>query len=72
MTEKLKIEFAPGCFDTFTGTQEELDELIGEIKRLVDTGEIFDKCVPLDLEDLSEEDLNMLNAFELPPSRTLQ
>ena len=29
MTEKkLKIEFAPGCFDHFEGSQEELDDLI--------------------------------------------
>jgi len=33
MTEdkKLKIEFAPGCFDHFDGTQEELDQMIKEI-----------------------------------------
>lgn len=36
MTEekKMKIEFAPGCFDNFDGTQEELDELVKEIKDL--------------------------------------
>lgn len=27
----LKIEFAPGAFDSFEGTQEELDELVAEI-----------------------------------------
>lgn len=35
MTEEnkeLKIEFAPGCFDSFEGTQEELDELVKEIQ----------------------------------------
>ena len=30
----LKIEFAPGCFDNFEGTQEELDALIKEIQNL--------------------------------------
>jgi hypothetical protein len=29
--KKLKIEFAPGCFDQFEGTQEELDQMIKEI-----------------------------------------
>ena len=37
--KKLKVEFAPGCFDSFEGTQEELDELMTEIQRLVDSGE---------------------------------
>ena len=31
---KLKIEFAPGCFDDFDGTQEELDEMINSIKQM--------------------------------------
>lgn len=30
--QELKIEFAPGCFDNFEGTQEELDELMRELK----------------------------------------
>lgn len=36
MTEekKLTIEFAPGCFDNFEGTQEELDALVSEIQKM--------------------------------------
>ena len=36
MTEKkeLKVEFAPGAFDHFEGTQEELDELVAEVQKL--------------------------------------
>lgn len=37
MTEKDKpitVEFAPGCFDNFEGTQEELDEFVKEIQEL--------------------------------------
>jgi hypothetical protein len=30
-TKKLQVEFAPGAFDTFEGTQEELDQLMAEI-----------------------------------------
>ena len=52
-----KIVFAEGCFDNFEGTQEELDELIAEIQRLVDTGEIFERSVPLDIDNLDEEEL---------------
>ena len=36
--KKPEIVFAPGCFDSFEGTQEELDELVAEIQRLVDSG----------------------------------
>lgn len=32
MTEKMKVTFAPGCFDNFEGSQEELDGLIKEIQ----------------------------------------
>ena len=35
MTEdkkELKLVFAPGCFDNFEGTQEELDALVKEIQ----------------------------------------
>lgn len=32
-----KIVFAPGCFDDFVGTQEELDDLIASItQQLID------------------------------------
>ena len=36
MTEEkkpLKIEFAPGCFDNFDGTQEELDEFMAMLEK---------------------------------------
>ena len=51
----LKIEFAPGCFDDFEGSQEELDELIAEITKMVHSGEILDDS-PVDLDQLIEED----------------
>ncbi len=41
--KEIKIVFEPGCFDAFDGTQEELDELLAEIQRLVETGEIFEQ-----------------------------
>jgi hypothetical protein len=52
----LKIEFAPGCFDQFEGTQEELDELVNEIKRMVETGELSEKAELIDIDALMEED----------------
>ena len=58
--KKPEIVFAPGCFDNFEGTQEELDELVAEIQRLVDSGELFEKANPVSLDDLSDEDLEAL------------
>ena len=56
MDKKLKIVFAPGCFDTFEGTQEELDELIAEIQKGFESGEFLTKSEPLDVDELMEED----------------
>ncbi len=55
---KLKIEFAPGAFDHFEGTQEELDVLIGEITTM------FAELTPEELaarsRPLTEEDFDDL------------
>jgi len=58
MTEekKIKVEFAPGAFDSFEGTQEELDELIVEIHRMVENGELLEKGRAVDFDKLMEED----------------
>ena len=53
---KLKVEFAPGCFDSFEGTQEELDELMTEIHRMIESGELFDKATPVDFDQLIEDE----------------
>lgn len=58
----LKIKFAPGCFDHFEGTQEELDELIAEITTAIANGDLLDQS-----EELTDE------AFaELPEEIQLQ
>lgn len=58
----MKIEFAPGCFDNFDGTQEELDALMVQIQVMFDSGEAQAMAVPLDdlFEDLTEEELRQL------------
>ncbi len=72
----LKIEFAPGCFDSFEGTQEELDELVAQIKEMFASGEAQQIARPLDLDELDEHDLELLNKFaeqeEAQSKRTLQ
>jgi hypothetical protein len=59
MTDEKKtpeIIFAPGCFDSFEGTQEELDEMIAEIQRMVESGEIEENATAIDIDQLMEED----------------
>jgi hypothetical protein len=61
MTEKkpLKITFAPGCFDNFEGTQEELDDLMKTIQDMFDSGEAQLKAIPVEdiLDEFTEEEL---------------
>lgn len=54
--KEIKIEFAPGAFDSFEGSQEELDELMKEIQSMILDGSLFEKSKPVDLEDLLESD----------------
>ena len=60
MIDKPKIIFAPGCFDAFDGTQEELDGLIADIKNMAENGSLMDNATKLSDE---EEDalLDMLS-----------
>jgi hypothetical protein len=55
--KKIRIEFAPGAFDTFDGTQEELDALVAELERMAESGELEANSVALeDWDDLDDED----------------
>ena len=54
MTEEkkdLEIKFAPGCFDNFEGTQEELQELIAHIHQMANDGTLFEESEPLTAEE---------------------
>lgn len=77
--KKPEVVFAPGCFDSFEGTQEELDEMIAEIHRMVDSGELFERSTPVDIDELldemSDEEIEeILNEIEVESitKRTLQ
>jgi hypothetical protein len=61
MTKKLKIEFAPGAFDNFDGTQEELNELVAEITRMAESGELEKNSRRIDMEDPSDEDIEAIS-----------
>ena len=62
-SKELKIEFAPGCFDSFEGTQEELDELIASIKEMFASGEAQLNARKLDFDELTEDDIELLEKF---------
>lgn len=66
--KKITVEFAPGAFDAFEGTQEELDEMIAEITRLVESGELLEQSQDIDIDELFDEDpelaAQILNGFE--------
>lgn len=81
--KELKIEFAPGCFDGFEGTQEELDQLIAEIQAKFADGSIQGEAVEVtseNFDELPEEVQLQLARFLLdpdeqhllPPARPLQ
>ena len=53
----VEVVFAEGCFDNFEGTQEELDEFVAEINRMAESGELFEKSKPLDLDNMEPEDM---------------
>ena len=55
MTDKKPtIEFAPGCFDNFEGTQEELDALMIEIQTAFENGEMEEQSMELTDEAFEE------------------
>lgn len=61
-----KIIFAPGCFDDFTGTQEELDSLIAEITKMAEDGTLLENSEPIDVyEDFDEDNDDDLYVQEL-------
>lgn len=76
----MKIEFAPGCFDHFDGTQEELDEMIAMIQKAIESGEIFENSRELTEEEFDElpEEIqaqiadSLVNLDQETTKRTLQ
>ena len=60
MNKDIEVVFAPGCFDQFEGTQEELDAFIAEITQMVNSGELFEISDPVDLDNIPEEDLEVI------------
>lgn len=72
--EKMKIVFAPGCFDSFEGSQEELDEILQEINRMMENGEFWENARALteeEIEDLPDDVKQSLFGSDLFEPRKL-
>jgi hypothetical protein len=80
--KKMQIEFAPGAFDHFDGTQEELDEMIKEIQTMfteLTPEELEARSRAVDINDLIEDEditeeefTQILNALGNDNQRKLQ
>jgi hypothetical protein len=76
MTKKkpVKIEFVPGAFDQFEGTQEELDAFIAELQRMAESGELEEHSMSLDDDEawleLTEEEQAIISAAITKPDET--
>jgi len=55
--KKLKIVFAPGCFDNLDMSQEEMDEFVKMIEGKVADGSIFTDSRPLDPDNPEDAEL---------------
>jgi hypothetical protein len=69
--KQIKVQFAPGCFDTFEGTQEELDELVKTLQNM-SMEEILDSSLPIDSDDLDDDELDqILGSMNQSSNRTI-
>lgn len=73
--KKPEITFLPGCFDSFEGTQEELDELVQKLLEFFESGEYLTNIqVSVSeeeiLPDLTEDEIEKL-IFSQHNKRTL-
>jgi hypothetical protein len=68
--KKIKVVFAPGAFDKFEGSQEELNELMTRIQAMAIDGSLFEKSV--DIEELDEEERKTIASTMPSGPRILQ
>jgi hypothetical protein len=55
-SEPMELEFEPGCFDDFEGTQEELDALVEHIREMFIAGKFVTEG-----RELTDEEFDTLN-----------
>lgn len=67
MTKEIKIQFAPGCFDNFDGTQEELDAMVADIQKMFEgktPEELEAMSRPISIDELLEDETISDDEFE--------
>jgi hypothetical protein len=52
---KFKVIFAREFYESFTGTQEELDAIVEEIQSLAYSGKLIEGSIPMD-SDIDDDD----------------
>lgn len=68
--KKLTVTFAPGAFDQFDGTQEELESLIADITNMFANKSSEElKAMSIPVDELDDEDLEVIAQRQI---RTLQ
>ena len=77
MTKKtpLQVEFDPGAFDHFEGTQEELDQLIAEIRHTFENmtpEQLAERSRVVDWDELVEDNPEVAQRILDQEKRTLQ
>ena len=77
MTKKtpLQVEFDPGAFDHFEGTQEELNELIAQIRETfanMTPEELAERSRIVDWDELVEDDPEVAQRILAQEKRNLQ
>jgi hypothetical protein len=54
------VEFADSFFETFTGTDEELQEVLNSLVEMIKDGTLFAESEPFSEEDLTDEEAEAL------------
>ncbi len=68
----MELVFAPGCFDSFEGPQEELDEFVKEITESFVNGDALEKAINLEdlVESLTPEEVEEMIEYFDPTSNS--
>lgn len=62
----MTLVFAPGCFDSFEGSQEELDELVAKIQDAFMSGELMETAEAVEIEDLDDDIIEDIRSLTSP------
>ncbi len=68
----LRVVFEPGCFDNWEGSQQELDELVEEIKQVFSDPDFLESLEDIvDVSDLTDDEQAWFNQVFDPRKRKL-